>query len=199
MNKMENQNNNKRVILLLIIIIIILSILCILFATNTLIFKSKNIDNNEPNQNITNANNNNSNNDKIDINLTIDTVSISKDAPNNKLHINGKINLSYNSNQYLGITLTGYCLGNNNEKYLIHGPGDGRALLSKDNINNNELTLSEKIPQNIEYTNGTIKEWKDIDWEIVKIKYCKIDKMTAISREGTNNTETTLNIEKYFN
>ena len=31
------------------------------------------------------------------------------------------------------------------------------------------------------------------------IKYCKIEKMTALLNEGTNNPETVLNVEKSFN
>ena len=55
---MEKGNNNKIVILLLIAIIGILSVLCILFATDTISFKSNNIDNNElSNENIDSENN----------------------------------------------------------------------------------------------------------------------------------------------
>lgn len=43
---MDNQKKNKIIISLLIVIIIILSVLCILFATGTIEFKHKNIDNN---------------------------------------------------------------------------------------------------------------------------------------------------------
>ena len=54
---MENQNNNKGVIALLIVIIVILSALCVLFATETISFKSNVIDNSETNQNVTDNNN----------------------------------------------------------------------------------------------------------------------------------------------
>ncbi|MBE6156432.1 MAG: hypothetical protein E7161_01670 [Firmicutes bacterium] len=49
---MENQKNNKGVIALLVVIIVILSILCVLFATGTISFKSSNVE----------CSNNNSNN-----------------------------------------------------------------------------------------------------------------------------------------
>lgn len=42
---MENQNNNKGVITLLVVIIVILSVLCVLFATGTISFSSKNNEN----------------------------------------------------------------------------------------------------------------------------------------------------------
>lgn len=54
---MENQKNNKGVIILLIIIIVILAILCILFATGTISFKSNYVDNTEIKQNIINNDN----------------------------------------------------------------------------------------------------------------------------------------------
>lgn len=43
--------NNKGVIVLLIVIIIILSVLCVLFATGTIILKSNNVENNNINEN----------------------------------------------------------------------------------------------------------------------------------------------------
>ena len=60
---MEKQNNNKGVIALLIVIIIILATLCALFATGTISFNSKGVDNNKPNDNVTdNSNEINDNN-----------------------------------------------------------------------------------------------------------------------------------------
>lgn len=51
--KVEKVNHNKVIIALLIAIIGILSVLCILFATDTISFKSNNVDNNElSNENI---------------------------------------------------------------------------------------------------------------------------------------------------
>ena len=51
--KVEKGNNNKVIIALLIVVIGILSVLCILFATDTISFKSNNVDNNElSNENI---------------------------------------------------------------------------------------------------------------------------------------------------
>lgn len=52
---MEKEKSNKKVIALLIIIIVILLVLCILFATETISFKSNqpNNENNKPGENIT--------------------------------------------------------------------------------------------------------------------------------------------------
>lgn len=54
---MKNQKNNNGIIALFIVIIVILSILCILFATGIISFKSNNINNNESNKNINDNNN----------------------------------------------------------------------------------------------------------------------------------------------
>ena len=76
---MENKNNNKIIISLLIVIIIILSVLCILFATGTISFKSNNVDNNKPNDNVTDNNN--------EINNTNSLSSICKAEAYDKLEI----------------------------------------------------------------------------------------------------------------
>lgn len=191
---MKSKNNNSIVIASLIVIIVILAILCVLFATGTISFHSNDVDNNE----ISDSDNNydegaydNSSNFEISMN----NVKVSKDSPNAKILVTGDINVSYDDTQYLGVALSGYCLGSNNEKFLMHGPGDGSSLFYKDN---NKLTLTEKIPQNVEYSDGTTKSWDEIDWDNVKIKYCKIEKMTEILIEGTTHPETILNIEKNF-
>lgn len=53
---MKNQKNNNGIIALFSVIIVILSILCILFATGIISFKSNNINNNESNKNINDNN-----------------------------------------------------------------------------------------------------------------------------------------------
>lgn len=215
MEKENKEKNNKLVIILLIVIIAILLLLVVLLTTGTISFKSNTIDNNsQTNENnnedikennksnntnndaIDEKNNNNQISDKVDIELSMNTASVTKEGPNARIHIKGTIKLSYDNNKYAGVTLSGYCLGADNEKYLISGPGDGRALFHNDE--NNKLLLTENIPQSIQYSDGTSKEWSEIDWDNVKIKYCKIEKMTAWSNDGTNNYETTLNIEKEF-
>lgn len=155
-----------------------------------------NIFNSKINSSNQNVNDNNTNDDKIDIDLSISNVSVDKDSPNAKISVIGTINLSYDNNKYAGVALSGYCLGTDNEKYLIWGPGDGRVLFHNDS--NNILTLTENIPQDVKYTDGTVKVWSEVDWENVKIKYCKIEKMTAILKEGSDYPETVLNIEKEF-
>lgn len=186
---MEPKKNNKGGIVLLVVIIVIILVLVILLATGTISFKSDNTARDTQGNNTTE-------NDNVDINLSIGNVTISQDAPNSKILVDGTIDLSYDNNKYAGVTLSGYCLGADNEKYLMNGPGDGRALFHNDG--DSKLTLTEDIPQNIESPDGTVKAWSDVDWKNVKIKYCKIEKMTAILNEGSNHPETVLNVEKEF-
>ena len=195
---MEQERNNKSVIALLVVIIIILLSLVVLLATETISFKSDNAvhDTKGNNTTVTDTKGNTTTvNDKVSINLSIGNVTVSKDAPNAKISVDGTIDLSYDNSKYIGVTLSGYCLGTDNEKYLIHGPGDGGALFHN---GNNSLTLTEDIPQNIEYSDGTVKAWSEIDWNNVKIKYCKIEKMTAILNDGSDGIETVLDVEKEF-
>ena len=58
---MEDQKNNRGLIALLIVIIVILSALCILLATETISFKSNDVNINKPNDNITDNNEENEN------------------------------------------------------------------------------------------------------------------------------------------
>lgn len=78
---MDNQKKQKKIIILFIIIIAILSVLCFLFATGTISFKSNDGDINKQNQNIidNNANDNtvDDNNDKNN-NLQTSNITIEK-------------------------------------------------------------------------------------------------------------------------
>lgn len=68
---MENKNNNKIIITLLLIIIVILTVLCILFATNTISFNDNSTNSNQQNMenNQTNANNSDNQNKVIQTKL----------------------------------------------------------------------------------------------------------------------------------
>ena len=58
--------------------------------------------------------------------------------------------------------------------------------------------FTENVPQNVEYTDGTVKDISQVDWNNVKIKYCKVDKIVLTSNDN-NNLEKEVNIEKNFN
>lgn len=132
----------------------------------------------------------------IDFKMTLGDVSINLNGINTKLSLDGTLDLSYDNNKYLGASISGYCLGSNNEKYLIHGPGDGATLYY--NGNNIKLMFTESIPQNVEYVDGTVKDISQVDWNTVKIKYCRVDKIILISNDN-NNLEKEVKIEKNFN
>lgn len=198
--KKSNEKGKNIIIGILVGVNIILLALVIWFANNrdNDINKTTTSDDNSQNnfENDTISDNNVSNNN-IAINLSINNVTVSKDAPNEKIQVTGIIDLSYDNNKYEGVTLSGYCIGSSNEKYLIHGPSDGRAFFSNDG--NNNLTLSEDITD-IKYADGVVKPWsEDIDWDNVKIKYCKIEKMKALLKNSINYDDISLNIEKNFN
>lgn len=177
---MEKQNNNKGVVALLIVIIVILATLCVLFATKTISFNSNDVDNNQINQD-NNENNNNINekNETINIKiLSIDNVSIDKDAPNEKMFVTGKMNLSYKSSDFITTSISGYCVGKNNEKYTIH-PGSGWI---KYNDTENSFSLANTITNSdVVYLDGTTKTARDINWDDVEIKSCIIEKFNALT------------------
>lgn len=152
--------------------------------------------------NVSNTINSSKNNEivkDINCNASIGNVEVFSDeySGNTRIHVNGTINLSFDKNKYEGIMLSGYCLGSNGEKYLMHGPGDGRTLYSNNGDNDTVLSLTENIPQDIKYSDGTVKGWSEIDWNNVKIKYCKIDKLEAVLKDGSS-VEMELNYEKNF-
>ena len=196
---MENQNNNKGVIALLIVIIVILATLFVLFATGTISFNSNNINNNEINQdNNENNNENNNINDKnetINIKiLSIDNVSIDKDAPNEKMFVTGKMNLSYKSSDFITTSMSGYCVGKNNEKYTKH-PGSGWI---KYNDTENSFSLANTITNSdVVYLDGTTEAARDINWDDVEIKSCIIEKFNALTTDSKS-ISIELNFKKEF-
>ena len=193
---MEKQNNNKGVIALLIVIIVILATLCVLFATGTISFNSNNINNNEINQDYNENNNNiNDKNETINIKiLSIDNVSINKDAPNEKMFVTGKMNLSYKSSDFITTSMSGYCVGKNNEKYTIH-PGSGWI---KYNDTENSFSLANTITNSdVVYSDGTTKAALDINWDDVEIKSCIIEKFNALTTDSKS-ISIELNFKKEF-
>jgi len=191
----ENQNNNKGVIALLIVIIVILATLCVLFATGTISFNSNNINNKKIIQDNNENNNINDKNETINIKiLSIDNVSIDKDAPNEKMFVTGKMNLSYKSSDFITTSMSGYCVGKNNEKYTIH-PGSGWV---KYNDTENSFSLANTITNSdVVYLNGTTKAARDINWDDVEIKSCIIEKFNALTTDSKS-ISIELNFKKEF-
>lgn len=132
-------------------------------------------------------------------NLTIDDVIVIEDSPNNHLKISGKLKISYDENVYFPVVLSGYCVGSENEKYFIFGPGS--EAISYYN-SDTEFQMRETINSqtgDVRYSDGTLKTNDDVDWKNVKIKSCKIDKVSAyLKSDGKTMIETTLDYEKNF-
>ena len=114
--------------------------------------------------------------------LSIDDVKISKDDTNNKLQVEGKMKLSFSEEKYYDVTIWGYCLGDENEKYIIYGP-DNEEKSYHDG--NHKFTLVNTVNSesgDVIYKDGTTKKFNDIEWDNVRIKYCKIDKIVSYSK-----------------
>lgn len=197
---MENQKNNKGIIVLLIVIIVILSVLCILFATGTISFKSDKVNDNEVNENINDKTDNNTT-EKIDIEiLSLDNVNITEESPNHNMSISGTMRLSFEQDKFIAVGLSGFCIGTNGEKYMMTGPGsgiisykDGETTFALVNTINNQTG-------DVLYSDGTVKKSLDVDWKNVDIKSCTVEKMIAHTSESAGKTSIIkeLNFEKEF-
>ena len=101
----------------------------------------------------------------INIDLSMDSVSVSLDSSKDYISIEGNIDLLFDNNKYYNLFLSGYCLDKNGNKILISS-----FPLSNDDTT---LTLTESI--------GPEDGRKSI-----KINYCKIDKMTVCLNDENN-------------
>lgn len=127
--------------------------------------------------------------DDVNVKITLGDYSINMSSPNNKLELKGTIDVSYDSNKYYGLALYGYCLDENNNRYEISGPADGRTLFGNGNT---ELVMSEVISP---YQN------QDISSNLV-LSYCKIDKISLVEIISSKEDKTykmAINVEKYYN
>ena len=124
---MENQNNNKGVIALLIVIIIILAVLCVLFATGTIGFKSNEVTNNANNNTSNETTNNNQQNNNyatwmnyiLEQNITNVNIDRSRYADNPADEYHAKVNLTTEQLKNVFSTLMNYNL----VKYYLQGSG----------------------------------------------------------------------------
>lgn len=127
--------------------------------------------------------------DDVNVKITLGDYSINMSSPNNKLELKGTIDVSYDSNKYYGLALYGYCLDENNNRYEISGPADGRTLFGNGNTG---LVMSEVISP---YQN------QDISSNLV-LSYCKIDKISLVEIISSKEDKTykmAINVEKYYN
>lgn len=182
---------NKKGIIIGVLIGIIgaLSVLLILFATGIISFKQKESDSIDNNK------------EKVDIKiLSIDNINIEEDSPNHNMSIGGTMKLSFDQDKFLAVVLEGYCIGENNEKYMMTGPGSGEISFKNGSINFGLVNTINNHTGDVIYSDGTTKTSLEIDWKNVKIKSCTVERMVAYTSESNGNTSivSELNFEKNF-
>lgn len=193
---MEN-NNKKNNISSIIIVFLALVIIILSFIVYKLKIDNKKLENNNINVNINETSDeefpisNDINNMNLKINeLTIDNVEIKPNGVNTHINITGIINLSFNEEEIEGVSISGYCIGKNDEKYIISGPSDGRALFHSGSSN---LSLSESKILN---SNGEEESINSVDWNKVIIESCNLDKLKVSGKTSINIIEKDINYEK---
>ena len=196
---MEQEKNNKGVIALLVVLVVILVVLCILLATGKLSLKSNESTTENNVQGITNIE---SLNNQVKItNLSIEKPSASAfgGSENNMLAVPVSFDLNCsNSSLIAGVTLKGYCLDTNDNKYSIVGPLSIMAYY----CDSDEKKISMYVNQTYD-KDGIPHEfdWKPTNkWDNIDIKYCKIEKANVrLSDASEIVTGIDINYEKEFN
>lgn len=177
---MEKGKSSSLVIGLLILIIVILLGMCVLLITGKISFNTDK----ENNENETPIIENNDEyaiykQDGIDIKiLSIDKAEVDPNGINTKLFVSGKMELSLDENKYIGLGISGFCLGKDNKKYAIAGPTVGAALFHDGDTN---LWLTEVI--NDEW------KWDKEAWKDVEIKTCELEKIYVVEINSDDTTK----------
>lgn len=187
---MEQEKNNKGVIVLLIVLVVILAVLCVLFATGTVSFKSNEIANEDKNVDSWNS--------VVTVkSFEIDSAKV-VNAPNYHMAVDGKFVLEGNYDDYLNVAFYGYCFDVDNNKYNIMAPSIGH----KYDIGENRLDASEMLEYDygkqydIYTDNSDKKEWKEI-----KFKSCYFNRMTTTVLKNGKSLQLSeeINFNKTFN
>ena len=202
---MEQSKNKNVVIALLVVIIVILLALVALLATGTISFKS--------NDCTTESTNESDNKDNTTIESLINSVKITNfkfDKPHaayyggvmvsNALEINMTIDLECKNDTVSGITVNGYCLDLDDNKYLFSGPVGLASGISCSNDSTNYFAGSTVIIKaDGSHYDTHYSETSGINWENIKTKYCKFDEAHLVLSDGSMlQTKIELNYEKEF-
>jgi hypothetical protein len=188
--EMEQKKKKNGVNLLLIFIIVILALLCVLFATGTVSFKSNEITNEDKNVDSWNS--------VVTVkSFEIDSAKV-VNAPNYHMAVDGKFVLEGNYDDYLNVAFYGYCFDVDNNKYNIMAPSIGH----KYDIGENRLDASEMLEYDygkqydIYTDNSDKKEWKEI-----KFKSCYFNRMTTTVLKNGKSLQLSeeINFNKTFN
>ena len=209
---MEQGKNKNAVVLLLVVIIVILFALVALLATGTISFKS-----NESITESTNGNTNGStteidNQDNTTIESLINSVKITNftfDKPGGSslgggvaytLGTNMTIDLECTNDIISGLTVKGYCLDLDDNKYLFSGPVGLASGISCSNDSTNYFAGSTVIIKaDGSHYDTHYSETSGINWENIKTKYCKFDEAHLVLSDGSMlQTKIELNYEKEF-
>lgn len=133
--------------------------------------------------------------------LSMNKPIIDSNNMNHHMYVTGKMMLNFKEENFQVVGLDGFCIGKDNEKYKIYGPEGVEVSF---NNGDTEYYLTESFNDedgDVIYPDGTIKSNADVDWETVRIKYCKIENLyTAYNKNGKTITSyTRLDYEKNFN
>ena len=176
----KEKKNNGLIVLVIILSLLVLGLGGYIFYDK--VYNEEDIDTNEINNDINESDIfvDNDNTSAFDLEIkSIDSVEIIVDSPNSKLFVRGTMNLLYDEEKYFPVTLSGYCMDENNNKYSIYGPGTG--AISFYNYDKNFVlvnTINSKDGDVID-SNSNMKHASEIDWNNRKITSCKIEKANA--------------------
>ena len=130
---------------------------------------------------------------------SIDSAKVAKDEDNNRLQVEGKMKLSFSEEKHYDVTLWGYCLGDEGEKYIIFGPDNEEKSYHDGNHKFKLVNTVNNASGDVIYKDGTTKKFDDIPWSNVRIKSCKIEKLISYEKLKDNITVKStkkLNFEK---
>lgn len=116
------------------------------------------------------------------------------------LYITGNIRLNFNENNFHVVGLEGYCLGEENEKYMIYGAKESEITFNNGDTSYELVETIGDEDGDVRYPDGTRQNSSDIDWKNVKIKSCEIENLyTVYNKNGRMVTSyTELDYEKNF-
>lgn len=196
---MEQEKNKNGIIIILVIIIVILLALVVLLATDTIDFKSNEVNNENNNSNSTT----NSSTNSVQINnITFDKPLAGGYGGDTTWTLMGNMTVDFTctDDSVMAITIEGYCLDKNDNKYLFRAPeGATMFYCGQSNKGMTQATkIIKKDGNNYEIPNETIDQ--GIKWDEIEIKYCKFDKANLILPDySKSDTQIELNYEKEFN
>ena len=197
---MEQSKNKNAVVGLLVVIIVILLALVALLATGTISFKSNDGTTECDNKDITTIESL-INSVKI-TNFTFDKphgMNFGGAEKSNALGTNMTINLECTNDIIAGLTVYGYCLDLDNNKYRFSGP-NGVIGFACNNNSNYAYPVSAYQLFKTDGSHYMLDNYEASDsWETIEIKYCKFDEAHLVLSDGSMlQTKIELNYEKEF-